>query len=146
MAMAASYALLWLPFISYQFLFDLGFFVGWYPRWDVSLKLISLLSICANPILYGFLNTNFQREFKHVLRFLPCLKKQGDAGGKTGGGDEYEMSEMCPSRRSSSRSSTASWRPPKQEPNSRGQFLTVPTRSHSSYTSRGMDIEMAEGK
>ncbi|ESN99278.1 hypothetical protein HELRODRAFT_67040 [Helobdella robusta] len=37
--------------------------------------LLALLSACANPVLYGWLNENFQREFKRILCTNKCMKK-----------------------------------------------------------------------
>lgn len=59
-AMAVSYALLWLPFTIVTILLDSGFVV---PRAiDECCKALSLCSICVNPLLYAFMNRNFQRE------------------------------------------------------------------------------------
>lgn len=80
-AMAFGNAVLWLPFTVVSLFIQLG------PsditkKYDFELrhvddvaKLISMLSICVNPFLYGYLNTNFQREFKLIFRkCFPCLK------------------------------------------------------------------------
>lgn len=79
-AMAFSNALLWLPFTVISLYIQLG------PsdvtnrlhyelqQLDDAAKLISMLSICVNPFLYGYLNTNFQREFKLIFqKCIPCL-------------------------------------------------------------------------
>ncbi|CAK5037718.1 unnamed protein product [Meloidogyne enterolobii] len=57
-AMAGSYAFLWFPFTLISVLIDLDL-------------MISILSICVNPFLYGFLNTNFRSEFNEI--FIKCI-------------------------------------------------------------------------
>ncbi|KAF7635885.1 G_PROTEIN_RECEP_F1_2 domain-containing protein [Meloidogyne graminicola] len=72
--MAGSYAFLWLPFTLISFLIDLDLMEGGSPtmeRVDQACKLISILSICVNPFLYGFLNTNFRSEFNEI--FIKCI-------------------------------------------------------------------------
>ena len=39
-------------------------------RIDQACKLVSILSICVNPFLYGFLNTNFRHEFTDIFHNL----------------------------------------------------------------------------
>lgn len=77
-AMAITYAILWLPFTILSLYIHLG--PGQKDERETRLadegcKLISMLSICINPILYGYLNTNFNREFKVIFRkAFPFLK------------------------------------------------------------------------
>ncbi len=69
-AMAASYAILWLPYVVVTTLIDfrvLSYERGWL---DNSVKLLSMLSICVNPLLYGYFNTNFNSEFKEIFQLL----------------------------------------------------------------------------
>lgn len=74
-AMALSYAVLFLPFTVLSALMDLNFvdmqseFVH---KVDAVFKILSIFSICVNPFLYGFLNTNFKREFKEIFGCLNC--------------------------------------------------------------------------
>ncbi|KAL7075324.1 hypothetical protein ACQ4LE_005733 [Meloidogyne hapla] len=73
-AMAGSYAFLWFPFTLISVLIDLDLMEGGSPtmeRVDQACKLISILSICINPFLYGFLNTNFRSEFNEI--FIKCI-------------------------------------------------------------------------
>nr|CAD2203491.1 unnamed protein product [Meloidogyne enterolobii] len=73
-AMAGSYAFLWFPFTLISVLIDLDLMEGGSPtmeRVDQACKLISILSICVNPFLYGFLNTNFRSEFNEI--FIKCI-------------------------------------------------------------------------
>ncbi|CAB3399813.1 unnamed protein product [Caenorhabditis bovis] len=50
--------------------------VGLVERIDQTCKMISMLSICVNPFLYGFLNTNFRHEFAEIYyRYIRCQTK-----------------------------------------------------------------------
>ena len=43
-----------------------------------------MMSACTNPILYGFLNENFKKEFNAMfikVRSL-CLRREGGAGAR----------------------------------------------------------------
>uniref|UniRef100_A0A915A4T3 G-protein coupled receptors family 1 profile domain-containing protein n=1 Tax=Parascaris univalens TaxID=6257 RepID=A0A915A4T3_PARUN len=79
-AMAASYAVLWLPFTVVSLLLDLrvlhmeGNGAAVIERIDQSCKVISMMSICVNPFLYGFLNTNFRHEFTDIFNQWICYK------------------------------------------------------------------------
>uniref|UniRef100_F1L5G0 G-protein coupled receptor n=1 Tax=Ascaris suum TaxID=6253 RepID=F1L5G0_ASCSU len=79
-AMAASYAVLWLPFTVVSMLLDLrilymeGNGAAVIERIDQSCKMISIMSICVNPFLYGFLNTNFRHEFTDIFNQWICYK------------------------------------------------------------------------
>ncbi|CAD6189444.1 unnamed protein product [Caenorhabditis auriculariae] len=81
-AMAGSYAALWLPFTLISFLLDLDLlndesYVALVERIDQTCKMVSMLSICVNPFLYGFLNTNFRHEFTEIYyRFVRCQTKR----------------------------------------------------------------------
>uniref|UniRef100_A0A914RGI1 G-protein coupled receptors family 1 profile domain-containing protein n=1 Tax=Parascaris equorum TaxID=6256 RepID=A0A914RGI1_PAREQ len=70
-AMAASYAVLWLPF-TLKSAIDLQLHL--IERIDQSCKVISMMSICVNPFLYGFLNTNFRHEFTDIFNQWICYK------------------------------------------------------------------------
>ncbi|VDM58697.1 unnamed protein product [Angiostrongylus costaricensis] len=80
-AMAGSYAALWFPFTLISLLLDLDILyveshVGIIERIDQTCKMVSMLSICVNPFLYGFLNTNFRREFYEIYsRYVICSAK-----------------------------------------------------------------------
>uniref|UniRef100_A0A7E4W6J7 G_PROTEIN_RECEP_F1_2 domain-containing protein n=1 Tax=Panagrellus redivivus TaxID=6233 RepID=A0A7E4W6J7_PANRE len=69
-AMALSYAVLWCPYTVITLLIDLeaiNLHTQIIERVDQAFKLISILSICINPMLYGFLNTNFRHEFTDIF-------------------------------------------------------------------------------
>ncbi|KHJ95503.1 7 transmembrane receptor [Oesophagostomum dentatum] len=80
-AMAGSYAALWLPFTLISLLLDLDILyveshVAVIERIDQTCKMVSMLSICVNPFLYGFLNTNFRHEFSEIyFRYVLCRAK-----------------------------------------------------------------------
>ncbi|KAE9413498.1 hypothetical protein Angca_006916, partial [Angiostrongylus cantonensis] len=83
-AMAGSYAALWFPFTLISLLLDLDILyveshVAIIERIDQTCKMVSMLSICVNPFLYGFLNTNFRREFYEIYnRYVICSAKTTD--------------------------------------------------------------------
>ncbi|KAF1748292.1 hypothetical protein GCK72_024759 [Caenorhabditis remanei] len=85
-AMAGSYAALWFPFTLITFLIDFELvnnqeYVNLVERIDQTCKMVSMLSICVNPFLYGFLNTNFRHEFSDIYyRYLRCDSKDQPAG------------------------------------------------------------------
>lgn len=80
--MAVSYAVLWFPFISFTLYLHLMPGLRDRPNWkvpDEACKLISMLSICVNPFLYGYLNTNFNREFKIIFsQTVPFVRHSSD--------------------------------------------------------------------
>ncbi|CAL2050505.1 unnamed protein product [Caenorhabditis brenneri] len=86
MAMAGSYAALWLPFTLITFLIDFELvnnqeYVNLVERIDQTCKMISMFSICINPILYGYLNTNFRHEFSDIYhRYIKCETKSQNMG------------------------------------------------------------------
>ncbi|EGT53026.1 hypothetical protein CAEBREN_09467 [Caenorhabditis brenneri] len=86
MAMAGSYAALWLPFTLITFLIDFELvnnqeYVNLVERIDQTCKMISMFSICINPILYGYLNTNFRHEFSDIYhRYIKCETKSQNTG------------------------------------------------------------------
>ncbi|CCD63510.1 putative G-protein coupled receptor npr-8 [Caenorhabditis elegans] len=85
-AMAGSYAALWFPFTLITFLIDFELiinqdYVNLVERIDQTCKMVSMLSICVNPFLYGFLNTNFRHEFSDIYyRYIRCETKSQPAG------------------------------------------------------------------
>uniref|UniRef100_A0A1I7TWH6 G_PROTEIN_RECEP_F1_2 domain-containing protein n=2 Tax=Caenorhabditis tropicalis TaxID=1561998 RepID=A0A1I7TWH6_9PELO len=80
-AMAGCYAALWFPFTLITFLIDFELvnnqeYVNLVERIDQTCKMVSMLSICINPFLYGFLNTNFRHEFSDIYyRYIRCETK-----------------------------------------------------------------------
>ncbi|XP_055064861.1 neuropeptide Y receptor Y8a [Misgurnus anguillicaudatus] len=70
-----AFALCWLPLNVFNTIFD------WYHQalpscqHDVifsACHLTAMASICVNPVVYGFLNTNFQKELKATLQRCHC--------------------------------------------------------------------------
>lgn len=37
-------------------------------------NILGLSNACINPVLYGYLNENFRREFKAIYRKFPCIR------------------------------------------------------------------------
>ncbi|PAV83638.1 hypothetical protein WR25_21664 isoform A [Diploscapter pachys] len=87
-AMAGSYALLWFPYSVVTLLLDLDVlfhetYATVIDRIDQMCKMISMLSICVNPFLYGFLNTNFRHEFTAIYyRLVRCQRKPFDGSSR----------------------------------------------------------------
>lgn len=46
--------------------------------------MIGMSSACSNPMLYGWLNENFRKEFKEIL----CRQQSNGAGNSSGGGGD----------------------------------------------------------
>uniref|UniRef100_A0A915L0X7 G-protein coupled receptors family 1 profile domain-containing protein n=1 Tax=Romanomermis culicivorax TaxID=13658 RepID=A0A915L0X7_ROMCU len=74
-AMAVSYGVLWFPFIVLTLYLHMGPGKSMSAQRsmkfiDETCKMISMSSICVNPFLYGYLNTNFNREFKFIINAL----------------------------------------------------------------------------
>lgn len=75
-SMTASYALLWIPFsilvligdIYSDLLLEYDRNGRVFERIQVALHILSSLSVCVNPVLYGFLNSNFRRAFIEIWR------------------------------------------------------------------------------
>ncbi|CAJ0945181.1 unnamed protein product, partial [Mesorhabditis belari] len=92
-AMAGSYAILWLPFTVVTMLLDLGILSGssdeqttLIEHVDQSCKVLSMLSVCVNPFLYGFLNTNFRQEFIEIYyQWIRCTPKKPNRFSYTSG-------------------------------------------------------------
>lgn len=97
-SMAGSYAVLWLPFTLVSVIIDLNILslessAAIIERIDQSCKLISILSICVNPFLYGFLNTNFRREFTDIFNtIVRCSHKRRRQSIKSRGSAAYVFS------------------------------------------------------
>ena len=78
---ALAFAFSWMPLNVFNILADFG--VGHMHRMAMDTNetfavchLLVLASACTNPVLYGWLNENFRREFKQVLR----ITGSGDSG------------------------------------------------------------------
>uniref|UniRef100_A0A914V575 G-protein coupled receptors family 1 profile domain-containing protein n=1 Tax=Plectus sambesii TaxID=2011161 RepID=A0A914V575_9BILA len=102
-AMAASYACLWFPYIIITFLLDLNVIddllhidPAVVERLDQSFKVVSMMSICVNPFLYGFLNTNFKREFNDIFNtWVRCRKPSLSRTGSRSRGYTQEFSSVA---------------------------------------------------
>ncbi|CAL1568079.1 unnamed protein product [Knipowitschia caucasica] len=70
-AIVVAFALCWLPLNVFNTLFDWHHQVLPDCQHDTvfsACHLMAMASTCINPVVYGFLNSNFQREFKSTLQ------------------------------------------------------------------------------
>lgn len=51
-------------------------FSGELQSFHVILTLLCILTACSNPLLYGWLNDNFRKEFHEIFRFYKCNKNR----------------------------------------------------------------------
>ncbi|XP_036385897.1 neuropeptide Y receptor Y8a [Megalops cyprinoides] len=74
-AIVVAFALCWLPLTVFNTVFD------WNPQALATCQhdlifsachLTAMASTCVNPVVYGFLNSNFQKELKSTLRRCRC--------------------------------------------------------------------------
>ncbi|XP_043359006.1 neuropeptide Y receptor type 1-like [Dermochelys coriacea] len=73
--LVAAFAVCWLPLTVFNALYDWAHetISGCYHDLLFSLcHLAAMASTCINPVLYGFLNTNFQQELKVLLHHCSC--------------------------------------------------------------------------
>ncbi len=91
--MASSYAVLWLPSTVITALFDFGLLSDQLNRWiDSGSKITSMLSICLNPFLYGYLNTNLNRELKRMFTcWGSSIGSEAERGATTTAGDTTRL-------------------------------------------------------
>lgn len=78
LAIVVVFAISWLPLNAYNILADVNptliSSIDPHRIWIVMCHLFVLLSACINPVLYGWLNDNFHREFISILRLcFPCI-------------------------------------------------------------------------
>ncbi|XP_068429712.1 neuropeptide Y receptor Y8a [Clinocottus analis] len=81
-AIVVAFALCWLPLNVFNTLFD------WHHQalpachHDAvfsACHLSAMASTCVNPVVYGFLNSNFQREVKATLRRCRCVGRPAES-------------------------------------------------------------------
>uniref|UniRef100_A0A8C6TBZ7 Neuropeptide Y receptor Y8a n=1 Tax=Neogobius melanostomus TaxID=47308 RepID=A0A8C6TBZ7_9GOBI len=81
-AIVVAFALCWLPLNVFNTLFD------WHHQalpdcqHDTvfsACHLTAMASTCVNPVVYGFLNSNFQREFKSTLQRCQCSNRTAES-------------------------------------------------------------------
>ncbi|KAL0965305.1 hypothetical protein UPYG_G00279500 [Umbra pygmaea] len=74
-AIVAAFALCWLPLNVFNTIFDWHHQVLPSCQHDAlfsACHLTAMASTCVNPVVYGFLNSNFQRELKTQLQRCQC--------------------------------------------------------------------------
>ena len=110
MAIAIMFAMCWFPLTLLNLLADMNYFIFMYKNFLLAFAvahLVAMISACLNPIVYGWFNVNFRREFSRIVCFwrdeelfypdgekrqLVCGAAQrgsaadGGGGGRGGGG------------------------------------------------------------
>ena len=104
MAIAIMFAMCWFPLTLLNLLADMNYFIFMYKNFLLAFAvahLVAMISACLNPIVYGWFNVNFRREFSRIVCFwrdeelfypegekkqLVCGAAQGGSAGGGGGG------------------------------------------------------------
>ena len=74
-SIVALFAVCWLPLNIFNTVFDWHheLMVSWQHNLIFSVcHLVAMASTCVNPIVYGFLNSNFQKQLKATLSHCRC--------------------------------------------------------------------------
>ena len=74
-AIVAAFALCWLPLTVFNTLFDWNHQALPACQHDAvfsACHLTAMASMCVNPVVYGFLNSNFQKQLKATLSHCRC--------------------------------------------------------------------------
>ena len=72
MAIAIMFALCWFPLTLLNLLADMNYFIFMYKNFLLAFAvahLVAMISACLNPIVYGWFNNNFRREFSRIVCF-----------------------------------------------------------------------------
>ena len=72
MAIAVMFALCWFPLTLLNLLADFNYFIFMYKNFLLAFSLahlIAMVSACLNPVIYGWFNSNFRREFTRIVCF-----------------------------------------------------------------------------
>ena len=72
MAIAIMFALCWFPLTLLNLLADMNYFIFMYKNFLLAFAvahLVAMISACLNPIVYGWFNVNFRREFSRIVCF-----------------------------------------------------------------------------
>uniref|UniRef100_A0A8C4ZR17 Neuropeptide Y receptor Y8a n=1 Tax=Gadus morhua TaxID=8049 RepID=A0A8C4ZR17_GADMO len=78
-AIVAAFALCWLPLTVFNTLFDWNHQALPACQHDAvfsACHLTAMASTCVNPVVYGFLNSNFQKELKSTLQRCQCAQRR----------------------------------------------------------------------
>uniref|UniRef100_UPI00398ED5DE neuropeptide Y receptor type 1 n=1 Tax=Pristiophorus japonicus TaxID=55135 RepID=UPI00398ED5DE len=80
-SIVVAFAVCWLPLNIFNAVFDWNYEVinNCHHNLVFSIcHLAAMLSTCTNPIFYGFLNKNFQRDLRSILRYCKCSPREED--------------------------------------------------------------------
>ncbi|XP_043924912.1 neuropeptide Y receptor type 6-like [Protopterus annectens] len=80
-SIVVAFAICWLPLSIFNIVFDWNHDVLMNCSHDVLFTLchlIAMLSTCINPIFYGFLNKNFQKDLHVLIHHFKCSAMQED--------------------------------------------------------------------
>ena len=72
MAIAIMFALCWFPLTLLNLMADFNYFIFMYKNFLLAFALahlIAMVSACLNPVIYGWFNSNFRREFTRIVCF-----------------------------------------------------------------------------
>ena len=72
MAIAIIFALCWFPLMLLNLLADLNYFIFMYKNFLLAFSVVhifAMVSACLNPIIYGWFNVTFRREFSNLVFF-----------------------------------------------------------------------------
>ena len=72
MAIALIFALCWFPLTLLNLLADLNYFIFMYKNFLLAFAIahiFAMISACLNPIIYGWFNSTFRREFRNLVFF-----------------------------------------------------------------------------
>lgn len=91
---ACVYAVSWLPYHVYNIITHAAPFLAepatLYKAFAAA-HMLAMTSVCVNPFLYGWLNTNFRREFHYIFSAMSsCLSKSVKKSSRIVNRDETE--------------------------------------------------------
>ena len=72
MAIAIMFALCWFPLTLLNLMADFNYFMFMYKNFLLAFAvahMVAMVSACLNPIVYGWFNSNFRREFSRIICF-----------------------------------------------------------------------------
>ncbi|NP_001306795.1 neuropeptide Y receptor type 1 [Callorhinchus milii] len=80
-SIVVAFAICWLPLNIFNAVFDWKHeaITNCHHNLIFSIcHLTAMLSTCVNPVFYGFLNKNFQRDLHVILRYCKCSRREED--------------------------------------------------------------------
>lgn len=89
-SISVIFGISWLPLNLYNLLTDISMAKSstspGYLMWYAVCHMIGMSSACSNPLLYGWLNDNFRKEFKEILCQEKASNQMTHANGRHAGG------------------------------------------------------------